>query len=58
MWSGAEVEIYDRLKKKTEKLQQDMPAYVKKSLKKTYRHDDSNKRLDTYRASPGGSAAR
>jgi hypothetical protein len=34
MWSGAEVEIYDRLKKMTEKLQQDMPAYVKKIIEK------------------------
>jgi len=34
MWSGPEVEVYDRLKKKTEKLQQDMPAYVKKIIEK------------------------
>jgi predicted DNA-binding protein len=34
MRSGAEVELYDRLKKKTEKLQQDMPAYVKKIIEK------------------------
>ena len=35
MWSGPEVEVYDRLKKKTEELQQDMPAYVKKIIEKT-----------------------
>ncbi len=34
MWTGAEVEVYDRLKKKTEKLQQEMPAYVKKIIEK------------------------
>lgn len=34
MWSGPEVEVYDRLKKKTEELQQDMPAYVKKIIEK------------------------
>lgn len=34
MWSGAEVEVYDRLKRKTEQLQQDMPAYVKKIIEK------------------------
>ncbi|MBI5971042.1 MAG: HNH endonuclease [Deltaproteobacteria bacterium] len=34
MWVGAEVEVYDRLKKKTEKLQQEMPAYVKKIIEK------------------------
>lgn len=34
MWMGAEVAIYDRLKKKTEELQQDMPAYVKKVIER------------------------
>ncbi len=34
MWSGPEVEVYDRLKKKTEELQQDMPAYVKKVIER------------------------
>jgi hypothetical protein len=34
LWTGAEVEVYDRLKKKTEELQQDMPAYVKKIIEK------------------------
>ena len=34
MWSGAEVGVYDRLKKKTEELQQDMPAYVKKIIER------------------------
>ena len=34
MWTGDEVEVYDRLKKKTEELQQDMPAYVKKIIAK------------------------
>ena len=34
MWMGAEVAVYDRLKKKTEELQQDMPAYVKKVIER------------------------
>lgn len=34
MWTGPEVELYDRLKKKTEELQQAMPAYVKKIIEK------------------------
>jgi len=34
MWTGAEVKVYDRLKKKTEKLQQEMPAYVKKIIER------------------------
>ena len=34
LWTGAEVEVYDRLKKKTEELQQEMPAYVKKIIEK------------------------
>ncbi len=34
LWTGAEVEVYDRLKKKTAELQQDMPAYVKKIIEK------------------------
>lgn len=34
MWTGTEVEVYDRLKKKTEELQQQMPAYVKKIIEK------------------------
>jgi hypothetical protein len=34
MWLGAEVAVYDRLKKKTEELQQDMPAYVKKVIER------------------------
>lgn len=34
MWTGVEVGIYDRLKKKTEELQQDMPAYVKKIIER------------------------
>jgi hypothetical protein len=34
MWTGAEVEMYERLKKKTEALQQEMPAYVKKIIEK------------------------
>lgn len=36
MWTGAEVDVYDRLKKKTEELQQDMPAYVKKIIEKNF----------------------
>ena len=34
MWTGDDVEVYDRLKKKTEELQQEMPAYVKKIIEK------------------------
>jgi hypothetical protein len=34
MWTGDEVQVYDRLKKKTEKLQQEMPAYVKKIIER------------------------
>lgn len=34
MWTGKEVEVYDRLKKKTEELQQEMPAFVKKIIEK------------------------
>lgn len=34
MWAGDEVEIYDRLKKRTAELQQEMPAYVKKIIEK------------------------
>ncbi|MBI4026123.1 MAG: HNH endonuclease [Verrucomicrobia bacterium] len=34
MWTGAEVEVYDRLKKKTEDLQQRMPTYVKKIIER------------------------
>jgi len=34
MWMGAEVEVYDRLKKKTEELQQEMPAYVKRIIER------------------------
>jgi hypothetical protein len=34
MWTGAEVAVYDRLKKKTEELQQDMPAYVKRVIER------------------------
>jgi hypothetical protein len=34
MWMGAEVAVHDRLKKKTEELQQDMPAYVKEVIER------------------------
>ena len=34
MWQGSEIDVYDRLKKKTEELQQEMPAYVKKIIEK------------------------
>ncbi|MGD0090130.1 MAG: HNH endonuclease signature motif containing protein [Planctomycetota bacterium] len=34
MWTGDEVRTYDRLKKRTEELQQEMPAYVKKIIEK------------------------
>jgi hypothetical protein len=34
LWTDAEVVVYDRLKKKTEELQQEMPAYVKKLIKR------------------------
>ena len=33
-WSGEEVKDYDRLKRKTEELQQDLPSYVKDIIKK------------------------
>jgi len=34
MWTDAEIAVYDRLKKKTEELQQEMPAYVKKIIER------------------------
>jgi hypothetical protein len=34
MWTDAEVEVYDRLKKKTKELQQEMPAFVKKIIER------------------------
>lgn len=34
LWTGTEIEVYDRLKKKTEELQQEMPAYVKKIIER------------------------
>lgn len=34
IWSGAEAEEYDRLKEQTEKLQRDVPSYVKEIIKK------------------------
>jgi hypothetical protein len=34
IWSGAEVEEYDRLKKRTERLRQDVPSYVKEIVKR------------------------
>ena len=34
MWTGVEVEVYDRLRKKTAALQQEMPAYVKKIIER------------------------
>jgi len=34
MWSGDEVKSYERLKKRTEELQQEMPAYVKRIIEK------------------------
>ncbi|MCZ7593327.1 MAG: HNH endonuclease [Kiritimatiellae bacterium] len=34
MWTGQEVKVYDKLKKHTAELQQDMPAYVKKIIEK------------------------
>ena len=34
MWTDAEVAVYDLLKKKTEELQQEMPAYVKKIIER------------------------
>lgn len=34
MWTGAEVAVYDRLRKKTEKLQEEIPSYVKKIIEK------------------------
>jgi len=34
LWTGTEVEVYERLKKKTTELQHDIPAYVKKIIEK------------------------
>ena len=34
IWTGVEVEVYERLKAKTQELQQEMPAYVKKIIEK------------------------
>lgn len=34
MWSGAEVAIYDRLKKRTEELQKNIPEYIKEIITK------------------------
>ena len=34
IWTGDEIRTYERLKKKTRKLQQEMPAYVKKIIEK------------------------
>ncbi|MGA9994125.1 MAG: hypothetical protein WBP93_01870 [Pyrinomonadaceae bacterium] len=34
IWSGEEVEEYDRLKRRTEELHQDVPSYVKEIIKK------------------------
>jgi hypothetical protein len=34
MWTGDEVAVYDRLRKKTTALQQDMPAFVKQIIEK------------------------
>ena len=34
MWTGDEVEVYERLKKKTAELQQEIPGYVKKIIEK------------------------
>jgi len=35
MWTGTEIEVYDRLKKKTAELQKEMPAYVKEIIERT-----------------------
>lgn len=34
IWTDADVAVYDRLKKKTEELQQEIPAYVKKIIER------------------------
>ena len=34
MWTGDEVEVYERLKKKTAELQQEIPGYVKKIIER------------------------
>jgi hypothetical protein len=34
MWKGWEVKVYDRLKRKTRQLQEEMPSYVKKLIEK------------------------
>ncbi len=34
MWSGKDVKVYDKLKRRTETLQRDMPSYVKDVIRK------------------------
>jgi hypothetical protein len=34
MWSGEEVSVYDRLKRRTMELQKDIPRYIKEIIEK------------------------
>jgi hypothetical protein len=34
MWSGDEVSVYDRLKRRTMELQKDIPKYIKEVIEK------------------------
>ena len=34
MWSGEEIEVYERLKERTIELQKDIPSYIKELIKK------------------------
>jgi hypothetical protein len=34
MWSGDEVSVYDRLKRRTMELQKDIPRYIKEIIEK------------------------
>lgn len=40
LWSGNEIEVYEKLRKRAEQLQSSMPEYVKKVLKRHVRHAD------------------
>ena len=34
MWSGEEIEVYERLRERTRELQKDIPSYIKELIKK------------------------
>jgi len=39
LWSGPEIEDYERLRKRTAELQKDIPAYVKELVKTHLKHE-------------------